>query len=57
MQHVGRVYVFETAQNLIQEIADVIVTQSLREKKKKKTTKWIKVAIRMKIYVAFKSNA
>lgn len=41
MQYIGRVYVFETAQYLIQEIADVIVTQSLlwREENKKKEEK------------------
>lgn len=35
MQYIRRMYILETAQYLIQEIADVIVTQSLRTGRKR----------------------
>jgi hypothetical protein len=40
VQYIGRVDVFETAQYLVQEVADVIVAQSLVGEKKKNEDLW-----------------
>lgn len=61
MQYIGWVYVFQTTQYLVQEIADVIVTQSLWKKERNEEDENLadeeRGRIRTKIYSRLMINA
>lgn len=42
MKYIGRMYVFQTTKNLVKEVTNVIVTQSLQKQKKMKKLKYKK---------------